>query len=510
MACCDSVSRNCCVFAVMFSGIFSIIFLIMLIGIMDLSFYKKDEIKEKLLLESPIYDLTFLQDPPGAGQTYIKSFYEFDGREDKKKASNEEKSKIYDKQNITKIYNYYFVHKIDLKSYFDYSKDYTVSGGEACKDNYKKCGIFNSEGRILCLPKEDDCPLNDFAISENPSDSNYPNYKNCKVQDSITNNTYYFYYTNTKTDNNIITTFRLSNGYPCVNSTEKSWISVFDNEVNKSPKCQTTVDGKKTDDRYTQIPGGEITLKSLYADNLIPIGDADQTKLSQKVNLYSRNYFGKNEECIDKYFSDIEKEEETYKSIQTYILILSIISIILMLAIVIYAGITCCVSLKIYLFFIIAHIYGIIENIVSIIITYRQKLEYTCDEDIGFNNEINKILNKNYANSRSIVLGMGILSIVTISLNLIFTICLKNNNNRRSNNAIYNNYGYGTNQQIPIGIMPGMPQNVYVQQNQNVNQVGTPYYTPIVNNQINQGQVPFQINSNINNMPPPSTSSLKI
>ena len=142
-----------------------------------------------------------------------------------------------------------------------------------------------------------------------------------------------------------------------------------------------------------------------------------------------------------------------------------------MLAIVIYAGITCCVSLKIYIFFIIAHIYGIIENIVSIIITYRQKLEYTCDEDIGFNNEINKILNKNYANSRSIVLGMGILSIVTISLNLIFTICLKNNNNRRSSNAIYNNYGYGTNQQIPIGNMTGMPKYVYVQQNQNVNHV---------------------------------------
>ena len=34
------------------------------------------------------------------------------------------------------------------------------------KDSEKKCGILNSNGRILCLLKEENCPLNDFFISK--------------------------------------------------------------------------------------------------------------------------------------------------------------------------------------------------------------------------------------------------------------------------------------------------------------------------------------------------------
>ena len=45
MACCDSVDKKCCIFAVIFSGIFSLIFLIMLIGIIDLSLDKKMKLR---------------------------------------------------------------------------------------------------------------------------------------------------------------------------------------------------------------------------------------------------------------------------------------------------------------------------------------------------------------------------------------------------------------------------------------------------------------------------------
>ena len=80
-----------------------------------------------------------------------------------------------------------------------------------CKEKYKQCGIFNSQERILCLPNEEECPLNGFGISSEPSDPNYDNnYKKFEVSDIITNKKYYFFYTNKNINEKIITTFKLS------------------------------------------------------------------------------------------------------------------------------------------------------------------------------------------------------------------------------------------------------------------------------------------------------------
>ena len=153
--------------------------------------------------------------------------------------------------------------------------------------NYKKCGILNNKGRILCLPEEEECPLNGFAISENIDDSKYIGYSRATVKDSDLNKDYYFYYTNSNINGNIITNFKLSNGYPCAMSYEKSWITIFSNEANKNPICKTTVEGKLRNENYIKIEGSDISLKNLYKDNEISYTGSETDLDKIVVNLYA-------------------------------------------------------------------------------------------------------------------------------------------------------------------------------------------------------------------------------
>ena len=171
---------DCALYFVVFGLLVAWVLQIILLIVVKLGDVK-DEIIKKIFpekSETPLYALEFDTIKPKDDKNYIESFYEFKGREDIKQENNETSI------NITKIYQHYFIYKKDERTYLDYLQNFTVKSGENCKENYKQCGIFNSEGRILCLPNEEECPLNDFGISNNSLDSNYDNnYKNYEVSD---------------------------------------------------------------------------------------------------------------------------------------------------------------------------------------------------------------------------------------------------------------------------------------------------------------------------------------
>ena len=512
-------SKKCFLFGIIFSGGFTLIFLILLICLIDLPLNQNNELRDIIFAETPIYDLSFqTYKPQAANKKYIESFYEFQGREKTEYDSNKKENKkvVYSKANITKIYNHYFVYKKDERTYFDYLKEYTVNSGESCKDNYKKCGIFNSKGKILCLPNEEDCPLNGFAISEFDNknvDGTYDGYQKFTVTDFEGNN-HYFYYTNTKIDEKILTTFKLSYNLPCLSSNDTSWISVFIDEREINPKCKKNKDGKSRDDRYIQVSENGITLMNLYKDNEINTFDAD-SNIFLSVNLYARYFLDKDEDCVNKFFSDIEEENKSFIKIEKIVRIINIISAILIMVLIIYSSIMCCCceNLQMRWILIIIYIYGIIELIVSMSIVHEGKMKYDCDEDLGFNIKINGIIEKIYSNNQSIVIAMGVLGIVSLILNLIFYLCLKLNK-KIGGNMNNNIYGY-TSQPPPI--MYGMPQPVIAQQNP-TNNMGytTSYYkVPQINNQVVQIQPPFsnayspyQNNNIIMGGAPPSSSPL--
>lgn len=98
-----------------------------------------------------------------------------------------------------------------------------------------------------------------------------------------------------------------------------------------------------------------------------------------------------------------------------------------------------------------------------------------------WNSVINKILNKEYSNNHSFVIGLGGISVFMNILNLIFTIFLKYNKNR----IIIPNSNYRDYPGIPLP-MQGVAQTVYIQQQSPINNVGYAIpYIPYSNNQLN-------------------------
>ena len=512
--CLFTCSKNCCLAAVIVSGTFCLFFQLMLIIIVDLSFSYIDEMKNFIFGETPFFNLAFSLDYQNTNLKYIESFYEWQGREQSIKNSNGKVTKkILEKpKNISRIYGNYFLYNNGLKNYFNYINDYSVGKDESCQENYKKCGILNSGGRILCLPNNEECPLNDFAISSIQNDPNYDGYQSYKVTDFKSSNVYYFYYTNTKINNNIITNFKLSYGLPCMAQTEKSWVSIFNYEKENNPSCKTKINEKLTDNRYTKVNGGDISLISLYNDNNIGIGQTINRDI--EVQLYTKNYIDINEECNNQFFTNIEKEDKSFTNVEKLIKALGSIIIILLFSLITYSGFCCYYKLKFYWIFIIVPIIGIIFSVIEICFTYTKELKYTCSDE-GYNSKLNDILGKDYYNSRSIVMGMGISSIVTLICNIIFCICMKVSRDPIQNN-FYNGYNSGMARVNIIGQYPqvdpinnnyGIAKPIYPINTPGNNYINNNYQNPNVaysSNQIaNSNQAP---EANINNIQSPSSS----
>ena len=139
------------------------------------------------------------------------TFFEFKGRE--KRVGNS--TITYDEKSFTKIFNHKFFYIAKDKNYFDYKNEYSATSGNNCPDNYKPCGILDSNNRILCLKNDEECPLNGFGISLSEEDSKYRGYKTKEVRDSIDGTVYYLYYTNNNVEGPVITEFKLSHGTLC-------------------------------------------------------------------------------------------------------------------------------------------------------------------------------------------------------------------------------------------------------------------------------------------------------
>ena len=48
-----------------------------------------------------------------------------------------------------------------------YNYDYLLQhSGSSCEAKYKKCGILDTMGNIMCIPEADECPINDVIDEE--------------------------------------------------------------------------------------------------------------------------------------------------------------------------------------------------------------------------------------------------------------------------------------------------------------------------------------------------------
>jgi hypothetical protein len=89
----------------------------------------------------------------------------------------------------------------------EYKQNYETllkQSSNPCASNLKKCGILDSLGHLMCIPLNEECPINEAIIDLKSKQSDYESqgYEFSEYYDLSSN--YYIYYSNTKTDNRIV------------------------------------------------------------------------------------------------------------------------------------------------------------------------------------------------------------------------------------------------------------------------------------------------------------------
>ena len=129
-------------------------------------------------------------------------------------------SKILTVKNEIKKNNYELYPILNFNSdstYNKYNHNYESllkNSGKECEENYKKCGILDTYGNIMCIPEGDECPINEMIVDSFSKKDEYLSIGYQYIQLQNLSEDYFLYYTNQKTDNEIIVKFNFSKEVP--------------------------------------------------------------------------------------------------------------------------------------------------------------------------------------------------------------------------------------------------------------------------------------------------------
>ena len=116
----------------------------------------------------------------------------------------------------------------DLIEYNQNYQSLLSHSNEVCEENYKRCGILDTYGNIMCIPNGEECPINEIIVDE---ESKYNDYYNQGYQFAHLENLpegYAIYYTNIKINQEIIVKIKFSDEIPKYINEENF---VFDEEI---------------------------------------------------------------------------------------------------------------------------------------------------------------------------------------------------------------------------------------------------------------------------------------
>ena len=428
--CCNTQRKRCYQFGVIFASIYIIVFEIVL-SVFSKNSMKTDEIKDYILSERPLFDFQMSVEESIQGKTNV-TFFEYKGDNI---GGNGKKS-------FNRIYKYKFFYDGKERNYFDYINEYCVNSGENCPANRKKCGILDSKNRILCLPNNEECPLNGFYIASS-LDNHFIDVDSdihpIGVSYESTPSVYkYIYFTNKNVDGIIITEFKLSYGPPCAKGSELNWERYYYAETDQNYGCETVIDGSQFSQRYELVNDDDegIRMEDLYNDNEITGVGKYNMYDNYKVDLYVRNYNEIDEKCVIKFLDDFEKDKKYFEPAYKASRILSLIGLFLILALFIFILTTssCCCALNFHGIAMASPIYGLVANIVIVGIMNKERIKYECQVE-GFNKKLDDAIIDAYGNITLNVV-LSVLNIVFYSLALLFTVCLTFMRNKGMVNAV--------------------------------------------------------------------------
>ena len=190
----------------------------------------------------------------------------------------------------------------ELNGYI-YFLNNSVSKDEDCQNGYKKCGKLDEMDNYLCIPNNEDCPINDIVISnrERPEliEQNY-SYIN------ISSNKY-LYYTN-NSSKSVIAKLKVAEGKLCM---DRSYIYtdypqyILENNF-KNYGCKHKINGEVYEniealDNRTKnefFLDSNLSLKNFFA---MWRYDYPLYSLNANMSLYPKRYIGYNKNCLKKH-----------------------------------------------------------------------------------------------------------------------------------------------------------------------------------------------------------------
>lgn len=186
---------------------------------------------------------------------------------------------------------------VKFKSYFELNK---VKENEACAYKFKKCGIIDTLGNHLCLPENENCPLNSITFMPTSDD------QNVRIDSS-----------NSKVTGKIYTNFFVAEKQLCVNHIEREFAESEFSLINLKGKylngCQTytsLLDGKYYHDKnfekmdsYPKSVFYEQNKIFPFVTKNVPTYPLD---VKSSVTLYASVFTGWKRECDRKEFNQLK------------------------------------------------------------------------------------------------------------------------------------------------------------------------------------------------------------
>jgi len=202
------------------------------------------------------------------------------------------------KRFCTKLYN---ITSSSFKGYL-YFLNNSVFENEECKSGYKKCGKLDDMGNYLCLPENEECPINDVISSitrrEDLENKNYS---------FITVNNKYLYYSNQGVDKPVISKFKVVEGKLCADKTyvHTNYPQYILDKQFAYYGCRNKVNDQLYED-YDELDS--MTKGDFYIGSDLNLNttnyyyafynDYPFYSLEANVSLYSKRYIGFDKKCL--------------------------------------------------------------------------------------------------------------------------------------------------------------------------------------------------------------------
>ena len=194
-----------------------------------------------------------------------------------------------------------------------------INKTQDCPGTTKSCGIIDTLNRKLCVDQNEDCPINKDDID------NFP--VNLFTSNQKLDNDIKMYLNEEVEEKKIITSIKLSDGFPCIRSNESRWISYHADEYTRSEDCSYVKD-KNTDDRYVKFERFRTNKTELYKDNGLDEFINEKTRQDPTIiNLYGGPLIGMK---LDKRNFNYEELLSIQKLVNSCSRVMKVFSIIML------------------------------------------------------------------------------------------------------------------------------------------------------------------------------------